>query len=241
VVGFQSGSITGALIVVTVVGGSETGTAAGALAGGALTAAAVYGLSLRGGRVAGYRLVLVGVGISALAVAANDFLLSRARVEDAQEATASLVGSLSGRGWTDVEPLALALLVLLPLCVPAGRGLRLLELGDDAAAALGLRVERARAGLVVLAVALVSFATLAVGPVAFVALTAPQIARRLARAASPPLGCSALTGAVVLLAADVLAQRAVPGTPLPVGLVTGALGGGYLLWLLGREGRSGRG
>jgi iron complex transport system permease protein len=115
-----------------------------------------------------------------------------------------------------------------------------LELGDDAAHALGLGVERARIMLVAMAVALVAVATTAAGPVAFVALTAPQIARRLARTAAPPLACSALTGALLVLASDIAAQRLVPGTPLPVGLMTGAIGGLYLIWLLGMEWRSGR-
>ena len=85
-----------------------------------------------------------------------------------------------------------------------------------------------------------SITTVAVGPIAFVALTAPQIARRLARTPAPPLSCSALVGAAIVLAADVAAQRLVPGTPLPVGVMTGAFGGLYLAWLLTTEWRSGR-
>ena len=82
---------------------------------------------------------------------------------------------------------------------------------------------------------------MAVGPIVFVALTAPQIARRIARTASPTLSCSALTGAVLVLAADVGAQRLLPETPLPVGVMTGTFGGLYLAVLLVTEWRSGQG
>jgi iron complex transport system permease protein len=240
IVGFQAGAVTGALVVIIVLDGAGGQASVGALVGGALTALAVYVLALKGGRLTGFRLVLVGIGISALMVSANHFLISRARIEDAQEATRWLLGSLNGRGWDDVEPLALAMLVLLPLSALAGRPMRLLGLGDDAAHGLGLGVERARVALVALAVALVAVTTTAVGPIAFVALTAPQIARRLARTAEPTVLCSALMGAVLVLGADVAAQRLVPQTPLPVGVMTGAVGGIYLIWLLATEWRSGR-
>ena len=136
--------------------------------------------------------------------------------------------------------LVVALALLLPLTIPAGRTLRVLELGDDAAHALGVRVERARLALVGLAVALVSVSVVAVGPVGFVALTAPQIARRLARTAEPPLLCSALTGAVIVLGADLAAQHLVPARDLPVGVMTAAIGGCYLAWLLTTGWRAGR-
>jgi iron complex transport system permease protein len=130
--------------------------------------------------------------------------------------------------------------VLLPLLIPAARSLRALELGDDSAHALGLKVERARLGLVALAVGLVSVTTVAVGPIGFIALTAPQIARRITRTAGLPLVCSALLGAVLLLVSDLAAQRLVPDRALPVGVMTGLFGGLYLAWLLSMEGRKGR-
>ena len=240
IVGFQQGAAVGALVVITVLAGSGAAVSAGALAGGALTALLVYLLAFRRGGTSGYRLVLIGIAMAALMLALTDFLLSRARVEDAQEATRWLLGSLNNRTWEDLVPLLVVVGGLLPAMVAAGPALRALELGDESAHGLGLRVERARFGLVALAVALVSITTVAVGPIAFVALTAPQIARRLARTAAPTLSCSALTGAALVLAADIAAQRLVPGTPLPVGVMTGAFGGLYLAWLLTTEWRSGR-
>jgi iron complex transport system permease protein len=239
-IGFQQGASVGALFVITVLAGSGVAVSAGALAGGALTAVAVYGLAYKRGGSSSYRLVLLGIAVGALMLALIHYLLSRARIEEAQEATRWLLGSLNNRGWEDVVPLAAALGLLLPAAAAAGPSLRALELGDDAAHGLGLRVERARFALVALAVALVSITTVAVGPLVFVALTAPQIARRLARTAAPTLTCSALTGAALVLAADVAAQRLAPGTALPAGVFTGALGGLYLAWLLTTEWRSGR-
>jgi iron complex transport system permease protein len=241
IIGFQQGASVGALFVITVLSGSGLAVSGGALAGGALTAIVVFALAYKRGNTSSYRLILIGIAIGALMLAMIDYLLSRARIEEAQEATRWLLGSLNSRTWDDVAPLAITLALLLPAVAAAGPSLRALELGDDAAYGLGLRVERARFGLVALAVALVSITTVAVGPIVFVALTAPQIARRLARTAAPTLTCSALTGAAIVLAADIGGQRLVPGTVLPVGVLTGAVGGLYLVWLLTTEWRSGRG
>jgi iron complex transport system permease protein len=241
IIGFEQGASVGALIVITVLAGSGGAVSAGALGGGALTALTVYGLAFRRGGTSGYRLILVGIAIGFLMLSITDYLLARARIEEAEEATRWLLGSLNARDGSDVVPLLVALALLLPATVPAGRTLRALELGDDMAHGLGVRVERARLSLVALAVTLVSVSVVAVGPIGFVALTAPQIARRLARTADAPLLCSALTGAVIVLAADLGAQHMVPSTALPVGVMTGAFGGVYLAWLLATEWRAGRG
>jgi iron complex transport system permease protein len=240
IVGFPQGAAIGALIVITILGGSGLGVTAGALIGGFATAFAVYVLAFKHGGTSGYRIVLIGIAIAFLLLSIENYLLARARIEDAQEATRWLLGSLNGRNWDDVTALALSLAVLLPLAIPGGRALKALELGDDAAFALGLRVERARLALVALAVGLVSVATVAVGPIGFIALTAPQIARRVTGSAGLPLVCSALMGAVLTLASDIGAQRLVGDRALPVGVMTGTFGGLYLAWLLTWEWRKGR-
>jgi iron-siderophore transport system permease protein len=240
IIGFPQGASVGALVVITIIGGSGAVVALGAIVGGALTALAVYGLAFKRGATSGYRIILVGVAISFMLLSVIDYLLARARIEEAQEATRWLLGSLNNRSWDDVLPVAVVVALLLPALVPATRSLRALELGDDSANGLGVQVERARLGLIGLAVGLVSITTVAVGPIGFVALTAPQIARRLARSAGPPMVCSALTGAVIVLASDIAAQRIIGSTPLPVGVMTGTFGGLYLAWLLTMEWRSGR-
>ncbi|MFT4228635.1 iron chelate uptake ABC transporter family permease subunit, partial [Micropruina sp.] len=119
------------------------------------------------------------------------------------------------------------------------RPLGALVLGDDLAAALGVRVERSRTLLVVVGVALVAVATATAGPIGFIALAAPQIARRLTRTSGVGFGAAALVGGALVLASDLVAQRLFAPTQLAVGVVTGVLGGGYLIWLLGSQWRKG--
>jgi iron complex transport system permease protein len=236
VIGFTYGAATGALVVILIHDGSAGQVALGAIGGGLLTAVAVYLLAYRGG-VQGYRLVLVGIGVGSMLLAANSYLITRARRDDAMEAAHWLVGSLNGRGWEHVVPVAAALALLLPAAFLLARRLDLLEMGDDAAKALGVDVERSRLQLALVGVGLTSVAVASTGPIAFVALTAPQIARRLGRISSPGLGTSALMGAVILVVSDLLAQRVLP-RDLPVGIVTGLVGGVYLAWLLSNEWRT---
>jgi iron complex transport system permease protein len=239
IIGFTAGSSASAVFVITVVSGSTAAVAAGSIAGGLLTAVLVYGLAFRGG-VSGYRLVLIGIGISAMLEALVNYLLTRAKIEDLQAASVWLTGSLNGRGWEHVWPTLVGLGVLLPAAAALQRDLRMIEMGDDTAKALGVSVERQRLGNILVGVLLTAVATAACGPVTFVALAAPQIARRLTGATGPGVLTAALMGAVLMLASDVLAQRLFPSTPLPVGVLTGALGGVYLIWLLARESRKGR-
>lgn len=236
IIGPVQGASAGAVLEILVFGGGTFAIAAGAVVGGLTTAMVVYLLALRRG-VEGYRFVLVGIAISFMLIAATQYLLTRASLDLAMTAQVWLTGSLNGRGWEHGQPVACALIVLLPLTALLARPLRMLELGDEAAGALGVTVERSRLALIFVAVALVTVATASAGPVVFVALAAPQIARRLTRATGPGVGCAALTGAVLLVGADYASQRLFGDTQLPVGVLTGALGGLYLIWLLIREWR----
>lgn len=241
IIGFTSGATAGAVLQIVVFDGGSGAVALGALAGGVVTAAVVWGLAFRGGQgVQGYRLILIGIGVSFVMIAITDYLFTRARLEQAITANVWITGSLNGRGWEHVLPVAIALAVILPLVLLRARDLRMLEMGDDAACALGVSVARARNGLLLLAVALTAVATSSAGPVLFVALASPQIGRRLTRATGPGVGVAALTGAVLLIASDFVAQRAFPDQQLPVGVVTGVVGGTYLIWLLSSEWRRGR-
>ncbi|MFF9625787.1 FecCD family ABC transporter permease [Streptomyces griseosporeus] len=239
VLGLSQGSTAGALVVIVLMSGSATEVTVGALIGGLATGAAIYLLAWKQG-VHGYRLVLVGIGVNAIAVAVNGYLLTKADLVDAARAVVWMTGSLNGRGWEQVWPLTLLCAVLVPLVLANARGLRMMEMGDDLSNALGVRVERVRALLMVAAVLLTAAATAAAGPVAFVALTAPQLARRLTRSPGPNLVPSLCMGATLLVAADWASQRAFGADQLPVGVVTGVVGGLYLLWLLVAERRAGR-
>lgn len=243
IIGITAGSSTAAVLVI--VGGSALGWGAAAVplpvaafAGGLLTTTAVYLLAYRRG-LSAYRLVLVGIGIAAVLTSVTSFLLTRAEIYDVQRATVWLTGSLNGRGWVEVVPLSLAAVVLVPALLLLGRQLRALQLGDDTARGIGVPVERSRAALVVVAVGCASVATAAAGPVAFVAFVAAPIARRLV-SAPVTLVPAALTGALLVLAADLVARTAFSPTELPVGIITGLVGAPYLLWLLARANRVGR-
>jgi iron complex transport system permease protein len=228
VIGFGAGSYTGALVVMLVMGSASYAlTALGAVVGGLVTAAAVSLLAYRGG-VQGFRLVIVGIGVGAMLTSINSYLLLRADPQVALQAAAWGAGSLAALGFAQLVPFALALGLLLPAVVALSGSLAQLELGDDAARSHGTHAERARLGGSVLGVALIALVTAAAGPIAFVALVAPQIGHRLTGRPGPGLAVAALTGAVLLTFADLLAQRLGVST----GLVTVTLGGLFLIRLL---------
>jgi iron complex transport system permease protein len=239
VLGLGQGATAGALTMIVLFSGSANQVALGALAGGLVTGFAIYVLAWKRG-VHGYRLVLVGIGVSAIVTAVNGYLLTKSDIVDAARAVVWMTGSLDGRDWAQVWPLLALCAVLVPLVLANGRGLRMMEMGDDVAYALGVRVERVRLLLLVAAVLLTASATAAAGPVSFVALTAPQLARRLTRSPGPNLLASVCMGAALLVVADWASQRAFGAEQLPVGVVTGVLGGVYLLWLLVTERKAGR-
>ena len=235
VIGLSTGAYTGALVSITVVGTGYLSTTAGALLGGIATAVVVYLLSWRGG-LQMFRLVVVGVAVTALLSGVNSWLLLRAQLEVAMSASLWGAGSLSLADWSDVWPALLTLGLCLPVVVALSGALRQLELGDDAARAHGVPVEPVRLVLLLAGVVLTSLVTAVAGPIAFVALASPQIAHRLCRSAGLPLTASALTGAFVLLAADYVGQHLLP-SEVPVGLITVVIGGGYLMMLLIHEAR----
>ncbi|MFB7590495.1 FecCD family ABC transporter permease [Streptomyces sp. NPDC056169] len=239
VIGFGQGATVGALAVIVLFQGSAAAAAGGAVVGGLVTGVTIYLLAWKKG-VHGYRLVLVGIGAAAMLTSVIHYLITKANLADATRATVWMTGSLDGRDWSQFWPLLAVCCVLLPLVLGHGRALRMLEMGDDAAYALGVKVERTRIVLMASAVLLVAVATSAAGPIVFVSLSAPQLARRLTRAPGPNLAASALMGSALLLSADWIATNAFGERQLPVGVVTGILGGCYLLWLLVTERKAGR-
>ncbi|KAB2344316.1 FecCD family ABC transporter permease [Actinomadura rudentiformis] len=208
---------------------------------GALTAGVLIYLLAWNRGTTGYRIVLVGIGISWMCTSLTVYLVSRMELYQAQKILGWLVGSLNDRGWAEARPLAFALLLVLPILVLLTRLQRTLLLGDEVAAGLGTPVQRTRLALVLSASALAAFATAATGPVLFVALASPQIAQRLARTPAPPLTAAALTGAAIVLLSDLISQRLLSDMVIPVGVVTGVLGAPFLLWQLARANRAGSG
>lgn len=236
VIGFGTGAYSGALTAMILFAVDPPLVAIGAIAGGTATAAVVYLLAWRDG-LENTRLILVGVAVSAMLGAFNHWLMLSGSLEVSMGAATWGAGSLAGIGWTQGWPSAGLCLACMIASLALSRRLRLLEMGDDIAIALGLDARRNRAILVILGTALTAAATAEAGPIAFIALAAPQFAGKLARTGMAAPLLSALTGALLLLSADLVAQHVFAPITLPVGLVTLCIGGVYLAWLLVRQQR----
>jgi iron complex transport system permease protein len=240
VIGISAGA-TAAVVGGVVLGfGAGLGTQALGLLGGLGAALLVYVLAWQRGTT-GYRIILVGIGVAWMCTSVTGYLLARAKLHEAQAVVGWMVGNLNDASWSRATPLLVSMAVLVPATLVMSGWLRTLHLGDDVATGLGTPVQPARLVLLLMGVGLVAFGTAAAGPIAFVALAAPQIAKRLVRQPVPPLVASALTGAVVVLGSDLIGRLLLPDTRLPVGVVTGALGAPFLLWLLARANRAGSG
>lgn len=239
VLGVTAGASLGAVGVLVLAGGGAGGLSgvaalvgmpAAAFAGGLLAGLAVFLLAWHG-RVDGYRIVLVGLGISWLATSLVTWLLTLGDVTNAAQALTWMTGSLNAEEWSLVAPLSLAACALLIASAALVRPLTIAAFDDATATGLGARLGATRSAALVTSVLLASLATVIAGPLGFVALAAPQIARLVARSATPPFAASALVGSLMVLLADMLTARVFP-TPLPAGIGTALIGVPYLVWLL---------
>lgn len=235
VIGFTTGAATGALAQIILFDVGAVQVALAAVAGGVLTAVAVYFLARRGGVVGSYRLILTGIGVGAVLSALNGLMLVRGNLDNAVTANLWLAGSLHARTWEHALPVMAGVTLMLPLVSWGGRALRMIEMGDDIASQLGIRVERVRFAMIFCAVILAALATGAAGPIAFVALAAPQLTARLCRGDGLPVLSAGLMGGFLLLAADLLTQSLPLPVSVPIGRMTGIVGGVYLIWLLTRS------
>ncbi|UYP72941.1 iron-enterobactin ABC transporter permease [Pantoea dispersa] len=236
ILGFNTGAYSGVLVALVLFNQSITAMTGAALIGGIATAALVYLFAWRNG-VETFRLIIVGISVRALLMALNAWLIISASLESALSAGLWSAGSLNGITWAKTPPVVTVLLLSLLLVALLTRRMRLLEMGDDTACALGVPVERSRLWLMLLGVLLTAASTALAGPISFVALLAPQIARRLCGGEKGALWLAALCGALLLCAADYAAQHLFLPYQLPVGVITVSLGGLYLIALLVREAR----
>jgi iron complex transport system permease protein len=239
IIGISGGASVAAVLSLLVFGATGLAVSVSALAGALVVAFAIYLLAWRSG-MNGMRFVLIGVGIAFMAQAVLGYLITRGDVRDAQQALVWMVGGLGGASWGDILIMAVSLIVLLPAVAVLAAKLRILQLGDDLAAGLGVSVQRSRLALIVVAVALVAIATALVGPLAFVAFVSAPIARRMVHGGRVALVPSALVAVVLVLGADFVAQHLIAtGTQVPAGIVTGLIGAPYLLWLISTTNREG--
>lgn len=231
ILGFSTGAYTGALLVITAGSATTVGLAFGALAGGIASAALVLGLAAWRG-ASGVRLIIVGIAVTALLGAVN--LMIQISADDLVAHAAAIwgAGSLNGIDGAWVLPLVLTLALCAALLVPLSSALSLAELGDERAAGLGVRPGRLRIWAMLIGVVLLAAPIAAVGPISFIALAAPQIARRIWGSGTIPFAATAAVGAALLAVSDVLAMRLFAPTILPTGLITIGLGGIYLAWAL---------
>ncbi|OWJ80804.1 iron ABC transporter permease [Haematobacter genomosp. 1] len=239
-IGFTSGA------ALAVVAGTALGlmwpmpllAAAGGLAAALLVALLSY---RRGHATPPLTVILVGLGVGFVASALAMFLMSSLPSNTAAEAQRWMTGSLAARDWGHVAQVWLPGGVLAILLLGQMRWLAALELGEEMARALGLRVAAARRMLIATGVLLAAVAVAVAGPVPFVALMAPPLGQRLsgARSLAGRMLAAAAAGAVVLAGADTLARTVIPGVELPAGVMTGLLGAPYLLWRLMREMKGG--
>ncbi|MEU6924397.1 iron chelate uptake ABC transporter family permease subunit [Streptomyces sp. NPDC046631] len=237
VIGLASGAGAGAAISALLFPDTVP-VALGALIGAVLAMVLVYVSTGTGFRNPA-RLVIAGIGIAAMGTAITQYVVYAMERDRAAVLTAYVNGSLSARSWEDATTIWLVLLVVAPLTVLLSRRLDIGEMGDDIAAALGSQPRRTKTAAVVLAIVLSAGAVSVAGPIAFIALTSPQVAKRITRVSGPHLALSALTGALLLVLADLCAQQLPLFDNLPVGIYTMAIGGVYLGCLLVREWRRG--
>ncbi|WP_233220249.1 iron chelate uptake ABC transporter family permease subunit [Micromonospora sp. RP3T] len=230
VIGVTQGAGLAATIALTS-GAAAVLVAPAALLGGLAAAVLVFALGARHG-LAAQRFVLAGVAVAFAFRALIEVVMLTAEPIDGLRAQLWLIGTLAGKGWTEAAWIAGTLAVLLPVLLWAGWALRGSALDDDTARGIGLRPVARRIGLAGTGVLAAAAVTAQVGAVDFVALVAPQVARRLVRAERPPMLCAALLGALLLVLADLAGRRLFAPTQLPAGVLTAAIGGPYLIFVL---------
>lgn len=237
IIGISRGASAAAVLAIVVLGLDGPVVSIFAVIAGLGVALLVYGLSFQGG-VAGTRLILVGIGVSAMLDSFIAYVLTRAPSWDLAEAMRWLTGSVNGAQLSQALPMLASLAVFGGLLVSRSRDLESLRLGDDTAAALGTNVAATRMLVILSAVGLIAVATAITGPVAFVAFLSGPIAARILGPNGSVLIPSGLVGALLVLGGDYIGQFLLP-TRFPVGVVTGALGAPYLIWLIVRVNRAG--
>ncbi len=231
VIGFNTGAYTGALIVIILIGGNDFQIAFGAIAGGIICAVVVYLLAFKQG-VEGFRLIIIGIGISAMLSAFNTWLMVSSSLETAMSAALWGAGSLNGLSWDKVAPSFIFIMFALLAAVVLARKMNILEMGDDSANMLGIDSERTRQLAMLFGVILTAAVTATTGPISFISLVAPQLAKKLTKQGGVSIIPSALMGAMLLTLSDFAASNLFAPNQLPVGMVTISIGGVYLIYLL---------
>jgi iron complex transport system permease protein len=233
--GISAGAAAGAVLCIYLTRStSSLALAPWAVSGALVTSALVIVLGSRG-RIEPFRMIIAGIGINFVATAITTLLLTKVPQELVPQAYAWIVGSTNARTWQHVAMGAASCLVIIPIALYMVRKLRVLEMGDDLAAGLGLKPGRLRFAALATAAVAAGLAAALVGPIAFVALVAPAIARRITRSPGITIAASALMGVILVVGADLAARELLGSLQLPVGLYTSLIGGPYLIYLIVRS------
>ena len=238
IIGISAGASAAAVFAIVILGWSGTAVSVTAVIAAMAVALLIYLLAWRDG-VSGARLILVGIGLSAMLDSMIAYVVARAPAWTMQDAMRWLTGSVNGATLGDALPVLLSLLVFGSLLLARRGNLDAMRLGDDTAAALGVPLGPEKALAVLAAVGLIAVATAVSGPIAFVAFLSGPIARRIAGPGPAPLVPAALIGALLVLLGDYIGQHML-ATRFPVGVVTGVLGAPYLIYLIVRSNRASR-
>lgn len=237
VIGLGAGA--GAGVAVTTLLLPAVPASLGAVAGAAVATGLVF-LSTGVGFRSPTRTIIAGIGVAALAYAITHYVVSVQLRDAGSQLAAFVVGSLASTTLADVAVVAIATVVLLPVALSISADITILEIGDEAASGVGVNPDRTRTLAVVLSVLASGAAVAGAGPIAFVALTAPQIARRILATSSVSVLPSALTGALILAVSDLAVQQVPLFSGLPAGVLTLGVGGVFLGYLLVAEHSKGR-
>ena len=238
ILGFTTGAATGAILQIILINAGPWQTILAAITGGLITSFIIFLLAYRRHQPLSItRLVLIGIGIGATLSGINTVLLVMGNLDQAASAQLWLSGSLNIRTMQHALSIALVFLFVTPIIFSQSKRLSLMELGDDLAKQLGINLKRTRLISIIAAIILTAAATAVAGPIAFVALAAPQLAKRIIHSPNLVLLASTLMGAILVAGADLLTLRITLNLNLPIGLVTGLLGATYLIWLLKYQSR----
>ncbi|WP_181032248.1 iron ABC transporter permease [Arthrobacter sp. ZGTC212] len=235
ILGITAGAGLGAVIVVTMLGGGRPLLILTAVATGLATFGLIALLTWRGGFLPD-RFVLIGIGCGYGLSALTTFFLLRADPWNTPRILTWLSGTTYGRTLPDVVPVAVALLVAVPLLFGMRRQLDLLAVDEDTPRILGVQLERTRLGVLSVAAVLASLSVVAVGAVGFVGLVAPHLARALVGARHGRLiPVSMMVGALLVCVADTLGRTLIAPASIPAGLMIALIGAPYFVWLLRRS------
>ncbi|WP_338591249.1 iron ABC transporter permease [Paenibacillus sp. Y5S-9] len=234
VIGITGGAAVAAVGFVTLLGGAVSIKLLPlfAIAGAIVTALIIYMFAWKKG-VSPIRLVLIGIGVSAITGAGTTFMLILSPFYTAGQAYIWLTGSVYGASWTDVRTILPVIIIVVPLAIWFARSLNAQEFGDDLATGLGVTVQWHRSALLLCSVLLAGIAVAVAGTIGFVGLIAPHIARKLVgRMFGSMLIVSGLVGALLVFAADLIARTAFLPLDVPAGVFTAGVGAPFFLYLL---------